>query len=582
MPNTKTTPYSAEFRRNRKVILSDGAVCHWCGSPADQADHLIPRAIGGDDTLDNLVPACSSCNARRGAQLANKLSPQNKRTRTNAARREQVFCDTHGHPGRSQSLSLSQNQYTPTGHDRPRLRAIRPDTVGSFAEDAAILYHELTGVELMAWQHLALEGQLSYLADGKLAHRLSLVSVARQNGKSVALGALIAWWLIRRPATHGPQLVVSTAHKYDVAKMIYRVLAPVLIDKYGATGTWSHGREELRMPDGSRWQLVAAKPMGGHGLSPDLVVVDELWSVSDEVIDQALLPSQRARPDPLFSMWSTAGTEESRAMQRWRDQGIRAMDQPSQLHFAEWSPPAGSSEHDPRTWAYANPALGTTIQPEQLVMELDAPNRAAFLRASLNMWVSAEEAWLPPGTWPALQLEATELRGGGIFLETRTGESRYFLLRAVKEEDGVYVRFHGERRSLRETWAEIGDMLHADRDLTAYVGAGLESSIPLAHQKRVQLVGRRELLAGTRFTRSMIVEGRVHHCGSAVLGDHVSRAVAAEMGGGYTLSTKLSPGPIELARCLVWAVAQLGREEKKRERPTVIVAGRPRTTSLRR
>lgn len=574
MPNTKGNSYTAEFRRNRKIILDGGPPCHWCGSPADQADHLVPRALGGDDTLENLVPACANCNARRGAQLGNKLNPRKGQPRTQKPCKTQVFRSADAHPGRSPSESLSQDSDTPIGHDLPRLRAIRPDTVGSFAGEAAALYQELTGVELMAWQRLALEGQLAYLDDGKLAHRLSLVSVARQNGKSVALGALIAWWLLRRPLTHGPQLVVSTAHKYDVAKMIYRVLAPLLIDKYGATGTWSHGREELRMPDGSRWQLVAAKPMGGHGLSPDLVVVDELWSVSDEVIDQALLPSQRARPDPLFSMWSTAGTEESKAMQRWRDQGIRAIDQPSQLHFAEWSPPAGSSEHDPRTWAYANPALGTTIQPEQLLMELDAPNRAAFLRASLNMWVSAEEAWLPPGTWPALQVEQPELRGGGIFLETRTGESRYFLLRAVKEPEGVYVRFHGERRSLRETWAEIGDMLDADRDLTAYVGAGLESSIPLAQQKRVQLVGRREMLAGTRFTRSMIVEGRVHHCGSAVLGDHVSRAVAAEMGGGYTLSTKLSPGPIELARCLVWAVAQLGREEAKRARPAVVVASR--------
>lgn len=44
-----------------------GTVCHLCGRPgADSADHLIPRALGGPDTLDNLRPAHRSCNSARG------------------------------------------------------------------------------------------------------------------------------------------------------------------------------------------------------------------------------------------------------------------------------------------------------------------------------------------------------------------------------------------------------------------------------------------------------------------------------------------------------------------------------------
>ena len=45
-----------------------GTVCHLCGRPgADSADHLIPRSLGGLDTLDNLRPAHLSCNQSRGA-----------------------------------------------------------------------------------------------------------------------------------------------------------------------------------------------------------------------------------------------------------------------------------------------------------------------------------------------------------------------------------------------------------------------------------------------------------------------------------------------------------------------------------
>jgi hypothetical protein len=42
-------------------------VCVYCGSVADlTTDHLIPRSRGGDDSADNVVLACQSCNTSRG------------------------------------------------------------------------------------------------------------------------------------------------------------------------------------------------------------------------------------------------------------------------------------------------------------------------------------------------------------------------------------------------------------------------------------------------------------------------------------------------------------------------------------
>lgn len=41
--------------------------CVYCGSTTDLTiDHLIPRRRGGDDSADNVVHACHSCNASRG------------------------------------------------------------------------------------------------------------------------------------------------------------------------------------------------------------------------------------------------------------------------------------------------------------------------------------------------------------------------------------------------------------------------------------------------------------------------------------------------------------------------------------
>jgi 5-methylcytosine-specific restriction endonuclease McrA len=39
-----------------------GRACHICGAPATDVDHLTPIGVGGDESLDNLRPACARCN----------------------------------------------------------------------------------------------------------------------------------------------------------------------------------------------------------------------------------------------------------------------------------------------------------------------------------------------------------------------------------------------------------------------------------------------------------------------------------------------------------------------------------------
>lgn len=40
-----------------------------CGAYADHVDHVVPRAHGGTDALDNLRAACARHNLARGARL---------------------------------------------------------------------------------------------------------------------------------------------------------------------------------------------------------------------------------------------------------------------------------------------------------------------------------------------------------------------------------------------------------------------------------------------------------------------------------------------------------------------------------
>lgn len=62
-------------RRERALVWSfTNGQCWYCGfnmNPFDDfcIDHVVPRARGGTNHVENLVPACSWCNGRKGARL---------------------------------------------------------------------------------------------------------------------------------------------------------------------------------------------------------------------------------------------------------------------------------------------------------------------------------------------------------------------------------------------------------------------------------------------------------------------------------------------------------------------------------
>src|SRR5262249_13625207 len=52
--------------RNRFVWQKTGGRCFYCGEPAEVPDHVLAVSHGGADTVRNMVPACDSCNSRKG------------------------------------------------------------------------------------------------------------------------------------------------------------------------------------------------------------------------------------------------------------------------------------------------------------------------------------------------------------------------------------------------------------------------------------------------------------------------------------------------------------------------------------
>ena len=60
------------YRRARAAVLAESDLCWWCGHPgATAVDHVVPRANGGSNHIDNYAPihgvdGCPVCPPRNG------------------------------------------------------------------------------------------------------------------------------------------------------------------------------------------------------------------------------------------------------------------------------------------------------------------------------------------------------------------------------------------------------------------------------------------------------------------------------------------------------------------------------------
>lgn len=52
-----------------EVWERDGGKCIYCGEPAQQIDHVVPRSKGGKGIRANAVCACLKCNSKKKGNL---------------------------------------------------------------------------------------------------------------------------------------------------------------------------------------------------------------------------------------------------------------------------------------------------------------------------------------------------------------------------------------------------------------------------------------------------------------------------------------------------------------------------------
>ena len=423
------------------------------------------------------------------------------------------------------------------------------------------------GRTLFPWQLTALDGALEHDEDGNFISSTALISTGRQNGKTTMLSALVGFCLTELPRIWGrPVRIMSTAHELGLATEVFEDLREVfeLLEESGlAKVTWAYGRHQVKMVDGSVYKVNSATGKK-HGGTWDILIVDELWAISEATYFGALKPSQIAVPSPLAFLVSTAGDESSRAFLKLREQALGVIDsgERSDLFMAEWSLETGVSPDDQKYWGQANPSLGRTITLKGLQAAAESPDRAQFLRAHCNLWVAAANSWINPGEWAKRYTTNQDLVGGNTVLavDSSVDDSKYVGILCGLNSDGdivASVAFTCETN--RAMWRHIERLMEDDPKLKLAITPTLDLHTPEPLIRRRSLWGYAEMIKYTGLVKSMITEGRLLHTGEEMLAEHVNRATLVKANGAVVLSSQKSPGPIECARCLVAAASLVSR-----------------------
>jgi hypothetical protein len=63
------------YPTRKQVFKRDNHECQYCGAKEDLTlDHVIPQSKGGEDTWENLVTCCISCNSKKGNKLLHETN----------------------------------------------------------------------------------------------------------------------------------------------------------------------------------------------------------------------------------------------------------------------------------------------------------------------------------------------------------------------------------------------------------------------------------------------------------------------------------------------------------------------------
>jgi len=306
--------------------------------------------------------------------------------------------------------------------------------------------------ELLPWQTFVVWNVYGWKRrkNGRRRYRKVYIKVARKNGKTEFLSALGMYGQMSDPSEKGAQ-VFWFATKKDQAVIGFnrqKVMTELLCQKSAKVAAMVRVMQ-YRIIDraGTGFTTYLGQDSKGEdGHNPFYGLCDEYHAHINNGMMNVISSGQRSRKDPMIWIITTAGTNPEGPCAKYEKMCKQVLDgivENDSVFPMIFDLDEGDDWEDPKVWGKANPALGHSLELDELIeayKEAKAEGIESimnFQTKCLNMWLKANVTWLPADEWKANKGDLSRreimqaMKGrtcfGGLDLGTTNDLSSYVL-----------------------------------------------------------------------------------------------------------------------------------------------------------
>jgi len=242
---------------------------------------------------------------------------------------------------------------------------------------------------------------------GRRTCRRAILSIARKNGKTALMAAIVLVHLVGPEAIANGE-IYSAANDREQAAQVFKVAAQMVRadpELLSIVNIIDSTKSMVCYANGSFYKAISAEAGTKHGLNPSVWIYDELAQSKNRDLYDVLDTSQGARSEPLGVIISTQSNDPQHILSQLIDDGLSGQDKTIVCHLYA-VPDDAEDIFSLKTAKLANPALGTFRSETDLKALADKASRMpgfenTYRNLYLNQRVSRHSVLAPKNLWKA-------------------------------------------------------------------------------------------------------------------------------------------------------------------------------------
>lgn len=433
------------------------------------------------------------------------------------------------------------------------------------------------GLQLDEWQEWLIRHLLERYPEGhpnagELRYRQAVVSMGRQNGKSLLAAILGVYGMLMHQKSGAS--VISLASSIDQARIIYnRVLFVIqsntFLSKRFKKASESRG---IVTADGTgRYDVKPAKEGALQGIPISLCLFDELHLAKKGMWSAAVLGTAQ-RQDGIVIGITTAGDQTSETLLELYKTGQVAASGDKELErfgYFCWEAPQHAKIDDPDALRAANPSIAAgRLSLDNVLSDLKTIPEHEARRYRLNQFISGTAAsWIPSDTFRKAGDRLNIPQTGGVFA---VDISKNWEHATIAFANQVGEEHHTElvRSFVNPNETHLFNALVELHHKYAPRAIALDDRALPGLGKRLKLAGfpvwqlwTKEISAACSVVYSMLANGEAKHNNDPLLIVQSPRGIAKYSGETWLISRKESLGEIDALLATVMSLYVSSRAE---------------------